>query len=320
MIPIPIVLSSLLTSCTEAEKDTASDELDDVLYTFRECSELEYYCWSEELTRDVSTEELEPLLDASGQISEETCRTICTEGYDDVCACTYEGVQETGAHQFSCEVYSCSFPYEGRGNGEICKTSSGQGGSHMARWSARAFHAEASSVAAFLQIRAELKRFGAPSSLQQRCLQASCDEIKHARVMAALTDTLGGTHSELDFGDVPQRSLLDFAIDNVKEGCVNEAYAALCALYQGEVLPESHIKTTLQNIGNDELRHVVLSYDIHRWCMTQLSDEEQELVRAEQKKAFAQLYKNAQKRPVQTLPYPPASVILAMSKALCASA
>ncbi|MEC8135548.1 MAG: hypothetical protein VX107_05275, partial [Pseudomonadota bacterium] len=202
--------------------------------------------------------------------------------------------------------------------GEICKDSSGRGLSPVARWSARAFHAEASSVAAFLQIRTELKRFGAPESLQNRCLQASCDEIKHARAMAALTETLGGTHSQLNFGAVPQRSLLAFAIDNVREGCVNEAYAALCALYQGEVLPDSRLRTALKNIGEDEMRHVALSYDIHRWCMTQLSDAEQEIVRAEQKKAFAKLYQNVQHRSKTTLPYPPAKVVLAMSQALCA--
>ena len=136
--------------------------------------------------------------------------------------------------------------------------------------------------------------------------------------MAALTNTLGGTHSTLDFALTPQRSLLEFAIDNVQEGCVNEAYAALCALYQGEVLPDSRIKTALKNIGTDELRHVALSYDIHRWCMAQLSLEEQDMVREVQKKAFAQLYQNVQNRSQHILPYPPAKVVLEMADALMA--
>ena len=216
MIPISTLFSTIFSGCTEkeAEPETTPNPInpDPVRHEVNNCVFGGYYY---EVSTSVVVDEadLVSLLDAEGQITEEACVSICN-GADlyYICTCEYIANSDEG-YEFECTTEGGVAPYEGRGNAQIDKRSTGSGSNPMAQWSANAYHAEASSVAAFLQIRKELDRFGAPKTLLDRCLKAACDEIAHAQVMRQLCLDNGGTLSELSFGEVPLRSLLDFAID-----------------------------------------------------------------------------------------------------------
>lgn len=311
MFPIPMIFGALLTSCTEEKDidtgvtDTGIEEDTSIYQFFNDCPDSDY-CWSNEYDISVSAEDLAPFLDANGQITEAACLEFCgPTGPYGTCSCAYRIELENEYRIFECGIEEC---YVGRSNGDICKESEGKGETPLAQWAVQTYHAEASSVAAFLQIRRELENFGAPKSLQKRCIKAASEEVRHARIMASLIQQLGAKKGELSFGQCPERSLLAFALDNVREGCVNEAFAALCTLYQGKSLPDSRLKDVMQSIGKDEIQHVALSYDIHHWCMQQLGTEEQELLRIEHRKALSDLVVQAsQMRSV--MPVPPLHLV-----------
>ena len=89
-----------------------------------------------------------------------------------ICALvTTRGPDADGNHPVTCEYTVCAV--EGRGHAAIAKLTEATGHSELARYFVRAYHAEASSVGAFLQLRAELIHHNVPSSFQQRCLKAA---------------------------------------------------------------------------------------------------------------------------------------------------
>ena len=315
MIPIPTLFGQLLFGCTD--KETTPEP---VSFTLNECDTSDDYSYESTFSFEIEEEEFLALLDENGQVSEEACLQICTDAnIDPTCTCAYVGPKDD-KQEFTCsEINYYAPPYEGRGNGCISKTSTGTGPSALAQWSANAYHAEASSVAAFLQIRQELASFGAPQELLDRCLKAACDEVAHARVMGKICLENNGTLSTLSFDTTPERSLLDFAIDNIQEGCVGEAYAAFCALYQSQSLSPSPFQKILQNIARDELQHVELAYDIHQWCCTQLSQVERLFLLQKQKEAFANILEH---RPTDEtfLPIPPKEMLERMAERLSARA
>ena len=316
MFPIPALLS-MFTGCTETEKPNP----DPAQFTLQECFNADY---SYEISNPVSVtkEELTPLLDEQGQITEEACQTICTNmDIDYTCVCSYVG-KDGEDYNFDCITQGVDYnePVEGRGNADISMKSTGIGLTPIAKWSARAYHAEASSVAAFLQIRKELEGFGAPKALVDRCLKAACDEVAHAKAMSHICITNGGQLSQLSFGELPQRSLFEFAMDNIKEGCVGEAYAATCVMYQSQVLQASSLQKLLRSIAQDEMRHVELAYDIFTWCCTQLTPIEQQVLLTKQRALFDALIEHRTDNARTYLPLPPQNIIKAMADALCAHA
>ncbi len=316
MFPIPTIFGALFTACTETEKESESINPDPVAYDLNECS-FDYYTYEYQYKVYVSEEDLKPLLDANGQISEEACATICSET-NIIYTCTCEYIKEIdNAFEFQCSTERENFVYEGRGNGNIRKNSTGEGSNPIAIWSARAYHAEASSVAAFLQIRTELDAFGAPQELLDRSLRSACDEVAHAKAMRHICLQHGGSLSKLEFGTLPSRSLFAFAIDNIEEGCVGEAYAAMCVLFQSQNLPPSDIQKLLQKIARDELKHVELAYDIHTWCCSQLSLIEQQVLLVKQRQAFDRLLANISDQTASFLPSPSKHLIENLAMKLC---
>ena len=76
----------------------------------------------------------------------------------------------------------------------------------------------------------------------------------------------------------------------------------------------------LATIAQDELHHVALSYDIHHWCMKQLSPSERQQVIDAQKQAFASLLASYSQNTKSLFPKPDKSVIERLEKSLCAIA
>jgi hypothetical protein len=116
------------------------------------------------------------------------------------------------------------------------------------------------------------------------------------------------------------RGLFDFALENAIEGCVRETMGAVQARYQSLRAQDPEVRTTLSGIAEDETRHAELSWAIHAWVQTQLSEDEREALRRAQQDAIATLRReahSAQPTAVQQLAGSPDAVTaLAMVAAL----
>jgi ABC-type hemin transport system ATPase subunit len=86
------------------------------------------------------------------------------------------------------------------------------------------------------------------------------------------------------------RSLVDLAIDNAREGCVGEAYAALAAVVQARCASSADLRAHYAAIAVDELGHAALAHAIDRWIYTRLTDEERDRVAIARAAALAMLH------------------------------
>lgn len=125
----------------------------------------------------------------------------------------------------------------------------------------RAMHHEAESVRAFERIARELRAHGAPAELIDAAEAAAREERDHAERCAALV----GTSLEIATDALPVRSLYELAIDNAREGCVGEAYAALCAVVQAKAAATPALRAHFAAIATDELAHAALAHAIASW-------------------------------------------------------
>lgn len=158
-----------------------------------------------------------------------------------------------------------------------------------------AAHYEAASVIAFQRLATELRAYGAPDELVQRAEQAASDEARHAQVMLGLAQRLEGATearahearveeggAELDRARLaPQagwtvRLLTAIALENAREGCVLEAYAALETLHQARYAASEQVRAELQSVAHDELAHAQLAFDLQAWLQQELTPDERE--------------------------------------------
>ena len=297
---IHLLFASLLTACgsktedTGERTDTGTIINTEASYTY-ECYADDDWCSIDSTTTTLDEETLSSYLDITGNLTEESCSTLCYEQsgtyYDYLCSCDYTGPDADGNHPVTCEYTMCAV--EGRGHANIAKLTRATGASEMNRYFIRAYHAEASSVAAFVQLRAELKQHGAPEELLQRCMKAAVEEVHHARMMAKLIRDAGECIPELDFGRISKRSMFELALDNAVEGCIFETYSALKAHYQSKHATDPRVRTVMKVVAPDETRHAQLAWDIHHFLMSKLSEDEQELIRHAQHQAAQQLIDQA---------------------------
>ncbi len=300
---IHLLFSSLLLSCGEKDEETGSpdttdtsesDDVSSALFSY-DCDQNEYVCDLDSVSTTLNTETLATYLDEDGQLSEESCSNLCSEEagvyYDYLCSCDYTGEDMDGNHPVTCEYTVCAV--EGRGHAGIQKLTEVTGSSEMARYFVRAYHAEASSVGAFLQLRAELSHHGAPKKLLDGCIRAAAEEIHHARMMAKLAGEANACLPKLQFGQVPKRSVFELAMDNAVEGCIYESFSALKAQYQSLHATDERILAVMKVIARDETHHAQLAWDIHHFLVAQLSPNEQELIQEAQRKATQKLIEQA---------------------------
>ena len=135
---------------------------------------------------------------------------------------------------------------------------------------ARIARLEAASVPAFERLEVELREHGAPASLLAGCRRAARDEIRHARVMAALARRHGSEPDLPVLLPEAARSLEALATENAIEGCVRETYGALVATYQAMNATDRRIARVMRGIARDETRHAALSWAIDAWVRTRL--------------------------------------------------
>lgn len=149
----------------------------------------------------------------------------------------------------------------------------------------RLMHDEAESVRAFERIARELRAHGAPAELIEAAEQAARDERDHAERCAALI----GERAVIARDALPVRSLLACALDNAREGCVGETYAALAAVVQAQDAAAPDVRAHFAAIAVDELAHAALAHALADWFDSVLSADERRIVDAARATATAEL-------------------------------
>lgn len=149
----------------------------------------------------------------------------------------------------------------------------------------RLMHDEAESVRAFERIARELRAHGAPAELIAAAEQAARDERDHAERCAALI----GERAVIARDALPVRPLLACALDNAREGCVGETYAALAAVVQARDAEAPAVRAHFAAIAIDELAHAALAHALADWFDRVLSEDERRIVATARAAAVAEL-------------------------------
>jgi hypothetical protein len=144
-------------------------------------------------------------------------------------------------------------------------------------------------VKSFVTLAGELEALGAPAELVAGCHAAARDEVAHARLVGTLAAARGTEVPTPRFAPVPERSLLEVAVENAVEGCVREVWAASLAHWQATHAENAQIRAIMAPIARDEARHGDLARALHAWAMTQLDAEGQAQVLAAREAAVEEL-------------------------------
>lgn len=169
--------------------------------------------------------------------------------------------------------------------------------SALAAFFARSAQLEAASVTAFARIHRFIARpaaarsrgpgypeiwagRGTPHALLARVRSAVADELAHARIMIALARTHGADPRPPVIAPEPPLALVDRAIENVVEGCVGEAVAALHAAFIASAAPDPNVRHAFAQLVDDEGRHALLAYELASYFERELSATERVRVNA----------------------------------------
>jgi hypothetical protein len=95
--------------------------------------------------------------------------------------------------------------------------------------------------------------------------------MRHARTQERLARREGAPPISAPGRCVLQkRSLETIARENAVEGCVFETYGALLAMWQGENVGDSTLRSSFRRLARDETRDSALSWAIARWVEQRL--------------------------------------------------
>ncbi len=141
-------------------------------------------------------------------------------------------------------------------------------------------HLEAASVFAFAELADTLEQNGAPYELVARCRSAAEEEREHARFAEVELRARGLVPAPVRRRPPDAPTLLDVALHNAAEGCVNESVAALLALHESTVHVEPSVRAFFREVAEEEAEHAQLAWDLHGWFIETLSaDDARALVR-----------------------------------------
>ena len=153
-------------------------------------------------------------------------------------------------------------------------------------------HMETASIYAFLELARQLEAWGAPADLVARCKDAAADEVEHARIFRSLA-IQEGCEPPAAHQEAAPEDLLSVALHNATEGCVNETWAALVALYQARHADDPALREMYAGLAEDETRHGQLAWDLHDWFLTRLEPADRAVVARAQHEALADLVARA---------------------------
>ena len=163
-----------------------------------------------------------------------------------------------------------SYPPEACGRrpaGWIPTGAAGRGaGAHLARCA----ELEEVSVFAFLRLARELEEMRAPAALADAARAAADDEVRHAAMMGGLARALGAAPPPVEAPAAAVRSIGAIAEENAAEGCVREAFGALCATWQAVHAADPVIAAASAAVAADEHRHARLARAVDRFLAPRL--------------------------------------------------
>ena len=215
----------------------------------------------------------------------EICDILCAERFSDVVSCSLGELQPSGFIEVQCTI----LPFCG-GRHHLCVASRHHANTPTASaWLARAAHDEAASVHAFNSLLAELTAHRAPEALLTRLREAAADEVRHAAHLTDLARHHHATPLPLAVTISPPRDLLAIAVENAREGCVNETWAALCAAHQARHASDPRTRAIFTEIAADEARHAELAWSLDTWLMGQLTPAGRALVETTRRAAVRDL-------------------------------
>jgi hypothetical protein len=164
---------------------------------------------------------------------------------------------------------------------------------------AEVYRLEAASVRAFEHLARELSAHGAPRSLVQRATRSASEEVRHARLTAALARRFGARPIRPHYlGRLPIRSLQVIAEENAREGCVRETFGALVGAWQAEHAKDPVVRRTLRSIAKDELGHAELAWEVAAWFEPKLAPSGRRALRDQRQVAMNELRRECGKEPV----------------------
>lgn len=131
-------------------------------------------------------------------------------------------------------------------------------------------HDEAASVHAFVRMRGELARLGAPAELVVAAERSAADERRHARSMTRRARAAGARAPAPRVKRASPRNLEAIARENAVEGCVQETFGALLMRWQAVHAAEPSLRRLFARVAADETRHAALSWEVARWAEAQL--------------------------------------------------
>jgi hypothetical protein len=196
-----------------------------------------------------------------------------------------------------------------------------EGGCPVGSFFARAARLEAASVHAFRILARELRVHGAPAQLIAAARRSALDEVRHTR----LTSALASRHGAQPFRPVLEpareaRSLEVVALENAVEGCARETYGAAVGLWQARHARDAEVKTAIESIADDEVRHAELSCSVAKWAEPRLSQAARSRTAEARAKAFDQLELEASVRvPSQLVAVaglPPSEMAICLARAV----
>lgn len=161
-------------------------------------------------------------------------------------------------------------------------------GEDLVAYFVRNAYLEAAAVVAFEQLAGLLVAWDAPPELVARCRQAAVEEARHAELLRGL--------AEVDGAVVPPAQQRPHALDrwsvalhNAIEGCVHEAWAALCATWIARHAGTPELRAIFAELAADEAGHAQIAWDLHTWFLGQMTPEQGERLAEAQRAAMAGL-------------------------------
>lgn len=135
---------------------------------------------------------------------------------------------------------------------------------------------EHASVIAFHDLARRLSALDAPIELRQRATRAGGQEADHAQRCFDLAgrylgDSLlpGRLHRPIRLPRSREIELARLAVESLRDGVLNEGYAAWLAGQQAARATDPRVRDTLDVIARDEADHADLSADVLSWCLDQ---------------------------------------------------
>ncbi len=135
---------------------------------------------------------------------------------------------------------------------------------------------EHASVIAFNDLAHRLAQVDAPDDLLRRTVRASDQEATHARLCFDLAGRYLGESVKAGRLRRPHRlprsrttELTQLAVEALRDGVLNEGYAAWLAAAKTERATDHRVRNALQVIARDEAQHAALSADVLAWCIVE---------------------------------------------------